>query len=31
MTYQVVLANEWRKRIVEVDADDPRGESWRVD
>ena len=24
MTYEVVLANEWRNRIVEVDADDPR-------
>ena len=24
MTYRVILANEWRRMIVEVDADDPR-------
>lgn len=24
MTYQVVVANEWRNMIVEVDADDPQ-------
>lgn len=24
MTYRVVVANEWRNMIVEVDADDPR-------